>query len=89
MAKPTTSYAVGGQVAARRPGNERLMPTRQEVRGRAQAVRNSQTFGRLLGQAVARCGAARSVAEACSSEHSRCPSRSIDCRCECDVMQSW
>ena len=47
MAKPTTSYAVGGQVTARRPGNEPVTPARREVRGRAQAVRSSTTTAYL------------------------------------------
>ena len=56
MAKPTTSYAVGGQVAARRPGNEPVTPARAEVRGRAQAVRSSTTTAHLSGGAVVRVG---------------------------------
>ena len=80
-ARRTTCYAIGGQVAARRPGNEPRTPTRQEVRGRAQAVRNSQTFGRLLGQAVERCGSHGSATapRGCAPSQSPAPCANSPC----------
>ena len=75
MAKPTTSYAVGGQVAARRPGNEPVTPARRNVRGRAQAVRSSTTTAHLSGGAVARVGSlfAATGARACAPSQSPSP----------------
>ena len=75
MAKPTTSYAVGGQVAARRPGNEPVTPARRDVRGRAHAVRNSTTTAHLSGGAVARVGSLFAVSgpRACAASQSLSP----------------
>ena len=81
MAKPTTSYAVGGQVAARRPGNEPVTPARRNVRGRAKAVRSSTTTAHLSGGAVSRLGSLFDVEawRACAKRPSPAPCANSPC----------